>query len=315
VSEDLIDLTLSLDELTAMWGPKYERFIGIEDGEFAELIDWRGEKVAVWRFAEGGEALLVWPDGQSFDGRECAPGPRFVRRQPPAPPLRFELWDVGAEKDGTRWLIFRDSGSDLEVRSLNGAVRFFAVSRDGKPISDDSPTLVRRVGKLVLQEDDGVFRNQTFENCKLLNCEIRDSRIERSENIWPAPPEMARAEAVADKVVQGVAELPDRTSPDYWPEAMLVTKGELRTIVMGAIDAARPEPLVQYGSAPPVQHASDCAAHDDPCDCKKSSAEVAEMIAWCENEADVPRRDMGVKSAKYRRIAALLRRLSGEEDR
>ncbi len=35
----------------------------------------------------------------------------------------------------------------------------------------------------------------------------------------------------ADEIVQAVAELPDRTSPDDWPEAMLVTANELRHIV------------------------------------------------------------------------------------
>jgi hypothetical protein len=37
-----------------------------------------------------------------------------------------------------------------------------------------------------------------------------------------------------DAVVQAVAELPDRTSPDDWPEAMLVTADELRAILAAA---------------------------------------------------------------------------------
>lgn len=37
--------------------------------------------------------------------------------------------------------------------------------------------------------------------------------------------------ALPDKIVQRVAELPNRTSPDDWPEAMLVTSDELRDIV------------------------------------------------------------------------------------
>lgn len=40
---------------------------------------------------------------------------------------------------------------------------------------------------------------------------------------------------VASRVCRSVAELPDRNSPDGWPEAMLVTQDELREIVMGAI--------------------------------------------------------------------------------
>lgn len=35
----------------------------------------------------------------------------------------------------------------------------------------------------------------------------------------------------ADRIIQRVAELPDRTSPDDWPEAMLVTSEELRDII------------------------------------------------------------------------------------
>lgn len=48
---------------------------------------------------------------------------------------------------------------------------------------------------------------------------------------------------VAEKIVRDVAELPDRDSPDDWPEAMLVTSDELAAIVLAALaatgDAAR----------------------------------------------------------------------------
>lgn len=36
-----------------------------------------------------------------------------------------------------------------------------------------------------------------------------------------------------DRIIRDVAELPDRTSPEDWPEAMLVTAGELRGIIGG----------------------------------------------------------------------------------
>src|SRR3954465_10621146 len=39
------------------------------------------------------------------------------------------------------------------------------------------------------------------------------------------------AHDVTDRVVRRVAELPDRTSPDDWPEAMLVTADELRASI------------------------------------------------------------------------------------
>lgn len=40
------------------------------------------------------------------------------------------------------------------------------------------------------------------------------------------------------KVIQAVAELPDRTSPDDWPEAMLVTAAELTAILEVALSEA-----------------------------------------------------------------------------
>ena len=45
---------------------------------------------------------------------------------------------------------------------------------------------------------------------------------------------------VALDVVRAVAELPDRDSPEGWPEAMLVTADELRGIVLTALEATQP---------------------------------------------------------------------------
>lgn len=52
------------------------------------------------------------------------------------------------------------------------------------------------------------------------------------------PPPQAPASDLADRIVLRVAELPDRTSPDDWPEAMLVTADELRAIVSEEAPAA-----------------------------------------------------------------------------
>jgi hypothetical protein len=41
----------------------------------------------------------------------------------------------------------------------------------------------------------------------------------------------AQRNGLADLVIRDVQELPDRTSPDDWPEAMLVTAAELRDII------------------------------------------------------------------------------------
>ena len=41
-----------------------------------------------------------------------------------------------------------------------------------------------------------------------------------------------RREELIDGVIRDVAELPDRTSPADWPDAMLVTADELRSILL-----------------------------------------------------------------------------------
>lgn len=47
-----------------------------------------------------------------------------------------------------------------------------------------------------------------------------------------------RGETVYDQIVRDVAELPDRSSPDNWPEAMLVTGNELRAILTQRLGVA-----------------------------------------------------------------------------
>ena len=49
---------------------------------------------------------------------------------------------------------------------------------------------------------------------------------------FAAARQAARVARSAERVVLRVAELPDRTSPEDWPEAMLVTSEELREIVV-----------------------------------------------------------------------------------
>lgn len=50
---------------------------------------------------------------------------------------------------------------------------------------------------------------------------------------------MARKrQEIIDGVVRDVAELPDRTSPEDWPEAMLVTGDELRAILLARLSMA-----------------------------------------------------------------------------
>lgn len=58
---------------------------------------------------------------------------------------------------------------------------------------------------------------------------LLDERVE-------LPPQWAVRYAI-DRIIGAVAELPDRTSPDDWPDAMLVTADELRAIVTAEIEA------------------------------------------------------------------------------
>ena len=50
------------------------------------------------------------------------------------------------------------------------------------------------------------------------------------------------ASEIAAAIAQEIAELPDRTSPDDWPEAMLVTADELMAICEREIEAAEGDP-------------------------------------------------------------------------
>jgi hypothetical protein len=51
---------------------------------------------------------------------------------------------------------------------------------------------------------------------------------------------MNNPEDIAALICRDVAELPDRSSPEDWPEAMLVTHDELSRIVVAALSAASP---------------------------------------------------------------------------
>lgn len=62
----------------------------------------------------------------------------------------------------------------------------------------------------------------------------RDAALDAAAVIGSLPP----SPATAREIIQTVAELPDRTSPDDWPEAMLVTADELRAICEPALTAA-----------------------------------------------------------------------------
>lgn len=54
-----------------------------------------------------------------------------------------------------------------------------------------------------------------------------------------ATEQQGQAQGVVDGIVRAVAELPDRNSPEDWPEAMLVTADELTRIVGAALTGER----------------------------------------------------------------------------
>lgn len=61
----------------------------------------------------------------------------------------------------------------------------------------------------------------------------------------PAPADSQReaaVDALAKAIVRAVSELPDRSSPADWPEAMIVEPGELRSIILQACAAPEPAP-------------------------------------------------------------------------
>jgi len=94
----------------------------------------------------------------------------------------------------------------------------------------------------------------------------------------PAPSQHSElAETIAEMVVRDVAELGDRTSPDDWPEAMLVTADELTIIVDNAVGScSRLAALRTPASASPADveaddvctaHCCCCGSYEPCCDC------------------------------------------------
>lgn len=89
-----------------------------------------------------------------------------------------------------------------------------------------------------------------------------------------------RSELIAD-IIRDVAELPDRNSPDDWPEAMLVTADELRDILVRRLSApAVPEEVLRaaYGSG-------YGSGHFDGCNAPNAYGDVHN--AWREDRSEV----------------------------
>ena len=88
---------------------------------------------------------------------------------------------------------------------------------------------------------DEALYNRTFREQVGVACDQRNAAELRAERLEAALREMPAL------IARDVAELPDRNSPEDWPDAMLVTGVELQHIVANHVDAALSEPTQREG--------------------------------------------------------------------
>ena len=80
-----------------------------------------------------------------------------------------------------------------------------------------------------------------------VTAERDDLRAQLAEAQKDAEPAAQQGDNIAVRVCRSVAELPDRDSPEGWPEAMLVTHEELHAIVLGALNDDQPTTAATQG--------------------------------------------------------------------
>ena len=112
-------------------------------------------------------------------------------------------------------------GLETEVARLRQALEFYAIRT----------TYVSRIGM----------------ESPIYNDNFGDRARSAIKPVYASPPSASKVggeadEALSAEIVQRVAELPDRTSPDDWPDAMLVTAGELAFIIKDALASSPVEP-------------------------------------------------------------------------
>lgn len=93
------------------------------------------------------------------------------------------------------------------------------------------------------------------------------------------------------EVIQNVAELPDRNSPDDWPEAMLVTGEELRQIMMAVnedVPAIESLPPVSDGNSEAVAWLHEMRDSSDVCTtaCKELAINAMKDSPYAKNIAE-----------------------------
>jgi hypothetical protein len=124
-----------------------------------------------------------------------------------------------------------------------------SVENDARLWHESEADRVRRIGhvqwwqeldyregeKLVLNEQVSRLTAQLQEAREQsgVQSKIDGERLEAAESQLTAL--RGALDGLADRVIRQVAELPDRTSPEDWPEAMLVTSSELVGIITAAL--------------------------------------------------------------------------------
>lgn len=84
-----------------------------------------------------------------------------------------------------------------------------------------------------------------------------------------------------DNVIREVAELPDRTSPEDWPEAMLVTPDELRAILEREEAEARSIIVMLIAVARAAFHAADDSEEMEGENGREHSVSANDFDALC----------------------------------
>jgi len=115
----------------------------------------------------------------------------------------------------------------------------------------------------------------------------------------PKPAAPSKAREWRERVIQRVAELPDRASPDDWPEAMLVTADELREILEG-----------EEGELAEAEADRDAAIRESG-ELRVTIQESGARIMELERERDEARAQLrDAEAAKHEHAAAVLEEYS-----
>ncbi|MEL7112852.1 MAG: hypothetical protein AAGK93_07920, partial [Pseudomonadota bacterium] len=132
-------------------------------------------------------------------------------------------------KDEYTWLKHRHDYNDLPHWSdgyVANAVRM--LMRDQLNHELVCTAGANRISKLAIE-------NAKLSEQIVVERDAHQSAMERSFDL-------INLDEICQFIIQDVAELPDRTSPDEWPDAMIVTGAELEQIIINAMEnfAARP---------------------------------------------------------------------------